>query len=63
MSSQAAGFAGAAGVSARRATPPAPVEPLGRLGRCAHWLAPLLAAGLLGACTFLMFAARGAAVI
>jgi hypothetical protein len=31
--------------------------------RYAHWLAPLLTAGLLGACTFLMFVARGAAVI
>ena len=37
---------------------------LARWERCAHWLAPLLTAGLLGACTLLMFfAARGGSVI
>ena len=40
------------------------VERLSRWERCAHWLAPLLTAGLLGACTLLMFiAARGTSVI
>jgi hypothetical protein len=55
MISHAAGLVGRSGLRA--------VERLGRWERCAHWLAPLLTAGLLGACTFLMFAARGAAVI
>jgi hypothetical protein len=40
------------------------LERLSRWERCAHWLAPLLTAGLLGACTFLMFfAARGGSII
>jgi hypothetical protein len=43
---------------------PRALERLTRWERCAHWLVPLLTAGLLGACTFLMFfAARGASVI
>jgi hypothetical protein len=63
MSSHAAGLAGPAGLRARGTNSPTAFERLGRWERCAHWLAPLLTAGLLGACTFLMFAARGAAVI
>lgn len=54
MSSHAAGLSGPSGS----------LERLSRWERCAHWLAPLLTAGLLGACTYLMFlAARGASVI
>lgn len=56
MISHAAGYDGRVNSSA--------LERLGRWERCAHWLAPLLTVGLLGACTFLMFfAARGASVI
>jgi hypothetical protein len=60
MSSHAAGFSSAPGVHGPRGDSRSAFE---RLGRYAHWLAPLLIAGLLGACTFIMFAARGTAVI
>jgi hypothetical protein len=63
MSSHAAGLAGRSGPRARGGNSRTTLERLGRWERCAHWLAPLLTAGLLGACTFLMFAARGVAVI
>jgi len=33
------------------------------LARCAPWVAPLLTAGLLAGCTYLMFASHGASLI
>ena len=63
MSSHAVRLAAPPRVSARHRNSPSALERLGRWERCAHWLAPLLTAGLLGACTFLMFLARGASVI
>ncbi|HLJ37189.1 MAG TPA: hypothetical protein VKT54_02140 [Steroidobacteraceae bacterium] len=64
MMTQAAGFSRPAGPNVRRRDSASALERLGRWERCAHWLAPLLTAGLLGACTYLMFlAARGGSVI
>lgn len=61
MSSHAAGLPG---VGAGRRNSTSTFERLSRWERYAHWLAPLFTAGLLGACTYLMFlAARGASVI
>ena len=56
MSINAAGFAGAPALSARTGNRHA-------WERCAAWVAPLLTAGLLALCTFVMFASQGAAVI
>ena len=57
-------LAGPSGINARRRDSTSALERLGRWERCAHWLAPLLTAGLLGACTYLMsLAARGGSVI
>jgi hypothetical protein len=56
MSTHAAGYAGAPALTRRSVNRRA-------WERCAPWVAPLLTAGLLALCTFVMFASQGAAVI